>query len=644
MPGPRLRSPTSRSHHAPAARSTSPITREVLQEADPAGTVPAGTVPTDTVPAGTVPSTAPTSVLSSPLDHILIFGHGRFQKHVLLCTMLAFFTAIIHVRAPASLARPVDHWCRPPADYTYMATDVWKNVSVPLEADGKTRSPCLRYEPPFPLSGDNGNRTTVPCDAGWDYDIDADAGAVSIVVQWNLVCGRQWILRVLSTVYSLGGAMGAPLAGVAADTIGRRPVLCIWLLLLVFAGVSLAFARTILLFAILRAVLSAAVTGVLVTSLVVLFEVTDTQHRALFCSLAMVVGQFTATLYGEIVYNLEPSWRACQVAFMVPTSTLVLAVYLMDESPCWLLAVSNMRRAEQVLSWAACVNRADPDVFKERLSELKSDIKKQQDQQTLPGSTSPSDLSPDQEVHAIDLLVNRRLRKRSAVMFGCWFLAFAVFFSVPASDAMLADGAVRAVFALLKMTGILVDVPIIMRAGRRRSLAFGMVALSALSLAMAAIHLLRAPYQLLVGVVVCSLLVFDLCVVAMFLISAELYPTVVRASGLAFGYACGRLGVLASSFLADLRRAELVGAAYGIAAALLLHFGVMALGLPETTQSQPANTMRDMAAHRWALRAPLRVARDASQGGAKRKRSRSSNRERGRAPDKSISSRDKSTR
>nr|XP_054928951.1 solute carrier family 22 member 16-like [Dermacentor andersoni] len=249
------------------------------------------------------------------------------------------------------------------------------------------------------------------------------------------------------------------------------------------------------------------------------------------------------------------------------------------------------------------------------------------------------------EVHAIDLLVNRRLRKRSAVMFGCWFLAFAVFFSVPASDSMHADGAVRAVVALLKMTGILVDVPIIMRAGRRRSLAFGMVGLSALSLAMAAIHLLRAPHQLLVGVVVCSVLVFDLCAVAMFLISAELYPTVVRASGLAFGYACGRLGVLASSYLADLRPAELRGAAYGFAAALLLHLGMMALGLPETTQSQPANTMRDMAAHRWALHSPLRVARAAaSQGGAKRKRSRSSNRERSRAPDKSISSRDKLTR
>ncbi|XP_037576718.1 solute carrier family 22 member 11-like [Dermacentor silvarum] len=382
---------------------------------------------------------------------------------------------------------------------------------------------------------------------------------------------------------------------------GCRIVLCIWLFLLMIAGVSLAFARTVLLFATLRAILSAAVTSVLVTSLVVLFEVTDTQHRTLFCSIAMAVASIAATLYSEIFYSLELSWHVCQMAFMVPTSTLVLAVYFMDESPCWLLVASNMRRAEHALAWAVRVNRADPDVFKERLSELKSEIK-QHDQQTHQGTTSPSAFAPDQELHAIDLVANRRLRKRSAVMFGCWFLAFASFFNIRAPDAMDTSSAVRAVLTLLKLTGIVVDVPIIMRAGRRRSLAFSMVALSALSLAMAVIHLLHAPDQQIVGVVFFSLLVFDLCVLTMFLISAELYPTVVRATGLAFGYACGRLGVLVSSFVADIRQAELKGATYGFAAALFLHFGVMALGLPETTQLQPANTLRDMAADRWALR------------------------------------------
>ncbi|XP_075723907.1 solute carrier family 22 member 7-like [Rhipicephalus microplus] len=339
---------------------------------------------------GTTPATETTTVFSSPMDQILIFGHGRFQKRVLFCTALAFFAAVTHVRTPAILARPVDHWCKPPTDYAYMTVGEWKNASVPLEADGKTRSACLRYDPPLPYSEDIENRTEVPCDAGWDYDVGADSGVISIVIEWNLVCGRRWILGVLFAVYLLAGAVGASLAGVAADAIGRRPVLCTCIFLVMFSGVSLAFARTVLAFAVLRVLLSASVSSVLVTSLVLLFEVTDTQHRALFCSLAMASPFFTAALYFELVYSLELSWYASQIAFMVPTGVLVLAVYMMDESPCWLLAVSNKRRAVQVLSWAARVNEVDPDVFNERLSELKAGLRKQREPQQ---ASTPTDVS-----------------------------------------------------------------------------------------------------------------------------------------------------------------------------------------------------------------------------------------------------------
>ncbi|KAH8028687.1 hypothetical protein HPB51_018111 [Rhipicephalus microplus] len=416
---------------------------------------------------GTTPATETTTVFSSPMDQILIFGHGRFQKRVLFCTALAFFAAVTHVRTPAILARPVDHWCKPPTDYAYMTVGEWKNASVPLEADDKTRSACLRYDPPLPYSEDFENRTEVPCDAGWDYD---------------------------------AGAVGAPLAGVAADAIGRRPVLCTCIFLVMFSGVSLAFARTVLAFAVLRVLLSASVSSVLVTSLVLLFEVTDTQHRALFCSLAMASPFFTAALYFELVYSLELSWYASQIAFMVPTGVLVLAVYMMDESPCWLLAVSNKRRAVQVLSWAARVNEVDPDVFNERLSELKAGLRKQREPQQ---ASTPTDVSsPEREVHAMDLVIDQRLRKRTAVMLGCWFLSYAVF-----NLTTLRHGA-----------------------------------LSVLSLAQALIHVLRAPDHLLAGVVVSSMLVFDMCLIALYLFSAELYPTVVRVTGLAFGYASGRLG------------------------------------------------------------------------------------------------------
>ncbi|KAL1483432.1 hypothetical protein MTO96_033182 [Rhipicephalus appendiculatus] len=119
-----------------------------------------------------------------------------------------------------------------------------------------------------------------------------------------------------------------------------------------------------------------------------------------------------------------------------------------------------------------------------------------------------------------------------------------------------------------------------------------------------------------------------MCLIALFLISAELYPTVVRAAGLSFGYASGQLGSLASTFIADIGQAVLKGVAYGVAAALQLYLAVMVIRLPETMQLQPANTMRDVEAGRWAMRLPLRVARGTTQGNVKRKRPRGLSHER----------------
>nr|XP_050033632.1 organic anion transporter 3-like [Dermacentor andersoni] len=330
-------------------------------------------------------TTATTStVMTSPLDHILIFGHGRFQWIVLLYTALAYFTTISHSMATAGLARPIDHWCRLPPEYSGIPEATWKNSNIPFEADGKTRSECLRYEPPYSMTEEQGaeNRTVISCDAGWDYDkaAEADVGVYSIVNQWDLVCERRWIMALLMALYMSGGVLGAAIAGISADTVGRRPVLRISIFVLALAGVTLTFSGTLAMFATLRTVISAAASSIVVTSVVILFEVTDTPHRALFSTLAVAAASLTAVVYGELVNQLAPSWQLAQIAYMAPTSILIAAVYWMEESPCWLLAVSNMRRAESVLCWAARVNKVEPEVFKTRLSGLRMELKRQQEQ------------------------------------------------------------------------------------------------------------------------------------------------------------------------------------------------------------------------------------------------------------------------
>ncbi|KAL1418959.1 hypothetical protein MTO96_005500 [Rhipicephalus appendiculatus] len=563
----------------------------------------------------TAVSVAPAAPMS-PLDHVLICGHGRFQQITLVCTALAFFTTIVHAVASANLARPVDHWCRPTVQYSYMEPDAWWNISIPVvrEEDGtERRSQCERFEPPLPYAESSAalpdNRTIVPCDAGWQYASGASSGSQrcniifaqshghSIVDEWDLVCGRSWMVPALAAVYVVGGVVGAPLAGIAADRIGRRPVLGIWLMLLVFAGTAIVFANSVPLFAALRFVTSAGTAGVLVASQVLLFEVTDSQHRVLYCAIAVAAAAFVAALYTELVYDFIRNWHAAQVVYMVPTCGLIFAAYLVEESPCWLLAIYELRNAEHVLSRAAGANRVEPQVFRRRPVGAQ-------------GRDEQAALSLD-GVRLSDLLSNQLLRQRSAIIFGCWFLAFGTFAHLSTSHVLRDNQGARAALVVLRLPCVVADVYVLTRNSRRLCLAFSMLALAiatgALSLAVA----FGAADQVAAVLVVSALLIFDMSAISAFVLSAELYPTVLRGAAFGCCYMSGRLGALAALFVNEIQSLPLRGTAYAVAAAMLLLFGTMALALPETKHMPPSNTVHGMMVveDKWQLYSPLRVAR-----------------------------------
>ncbi|KAL1418957.1 hypothetical protein MTO96_005498 [Rhipicephalus appendiculatus] len=621
----------------PTSTPLSPLSAGVTQEA----------VQTTTPTAGTATATAlavsTTIEPSSPLDHVLIIGHGRFQRIVLVCTTLAFFTTIVHALALTTLARSVDHWCSPPEEYAFVSEATWKKVGIPAYRDGSVvrRSQCHRYDPPFDLpSGEPDhdasldNRSVIPCDAGWHYETGPISDGPghhdhfgeldfkhphSIVVEWDLVCGRKWILSALTAAYMAGGFAGAPVAGIAADRIGRRPVLCMWLVPLFFAGTLLVFAHSVPVFAALRFLLSAGAAGVVVASHVLLFEVTGAQYRATYCAIAVAGATFAAAVYSELIYVSIPNWHVAQVAYMIPSCGMIVAVYLMEESPCWLLAVSEMRYAESVLVWAAGVNNIEPGMFRRRLSRLKTELNRQNELLAMQQEPEGAIVS-DHEVRFSDLLSNNTMRKRSIVIFGCWFLVFGAFAHFTTTNVMRDSEPARIALVLLRLPCVGADVYAITRAGRRLSLGFSMLALAVVATALSVVELIGAPQTVSAALVVSGLLVFDMSAVTVFAFSAELYPTVLRGTALGCCYMSGRLGAFVAPFVTEIPSPPLRSAAYAFSAAMSLLLSATAFALPETRQLPPSNTVQGMLAmeDKWLLGSPLRVARS----GGKRRSSR----------------------
>ncbi|XP_077551289.1 beta-alanine transporter-like [Haemaphysalis longicornis] len=239
----------------------------------------------DTVPAQQDEDSAEANVLpgflkaDSPTaltDNVyVILGHGRYQLFVACSFVLSAWMVLAHVLAYQLIGRRVGHWCRRPDNLRYLTQEAWRNVAIPLLPDG-TLSGCTVYDPP--VEDEGAERHEVPC-REWDYD---DKGYPdSIVSMWNLVCDRQWLYQFSFFLYMVGPVFSAPVAGAMADRFGRRPVIIALLWVFSFASIVSAIANSFFMFLTARLVISATSYAAFALLFILLYEVTDNEHRAI---------------------------------------------------------------------------------------------------------------------------------------------------------------------------------------------------------------------------------------------------------------------------------------------------------------------------------------------------------------------------
>ncbi|KAH6927094.1 hypothetical protein HPB50_026760 [Hyalomma asiaticum] len=545
----------------------------------------------------------------TPLDQVLVFGHGMFQWTVLICAQLAVFCTVVHAVAMRTLAQHVDHWCRPPAAYANLPPELWKNTSIPVEKDG-SYSRCFRYEPPFGAYERGANlSSTIPCDAGWDYGTSIHS---SIVSQWDLVCHRRWMMLLMTASYMGGTVVVMPFTGIAADRIGRAPVLVGALFGLIVAGTLLAFSTTLLMFTILRVFISTSSATLLVVSVVLLFEVTDSSRRVLYSSVAIAGGVSAANVYIDIMNDVANEWALIQMINMLPSVLLIGAVYFVQESPNWLLATHRFRRLSKVVMAAAQTNGADLTLVARRLEEIRQESRRSRsDSYTTEGVNEASPL---------EVVTNPSFRNETLVGFGCWFLAMILFDYLRSSRE---DQHLYYVEIVLECPAVTANIFLLERKGRRIATGASMIALGLLVAALGAFGFFYPDLSnadallrhLETAVRVVALLAVDTVTVSLSIITVEMYPTVLRGSGLSFGYVCGRLGAITMTFASSgSRRGRGVGLA--VVSLLLLVFGALALVvMPETTKIHatnlpPATNSQSKGKDKWKLDEPLRLARD----------------------------------
>ncbi|XP_065288969.1 organic anion transporter 3-like [Dermacentor albipictus] len=158
-----------------------------------------------------------------------------------------------------------------------LPTDAWKNAAIPLGPDGEPNQ-CDVYDPPLTKGADQ-QRHVAHCKK-WAYDTSNTDD--SIVSRWDLVCDREWLLKLSKTVYVMGTVLFVPAAGPLADRFGSRPAIVGNAVGALVFSVGAFISERLAMFVVSRFFVSACSCSAQVPVSILLYEVTGNERRALY--------------------------------------------------------------------------------------------------------------------------------------------------------------------------------------------------------------------------------------------------------------------------------------------------------------------------------------------------------------------------
>ncbi|KAH7960860.1 hypothetical protein HPB49_024032 [Dermacentor silvarum] len=432
---------------------------------------------------------------------------------------------------------------------------------------------------------------TVPCNR-WDYDTERQGD--SIVSRWNLVCNRRWLYSASKSTFGLAPMLFVPIAGIAADRMGRRPVLSACAISTLLGSLVAAASSSVGMFILSRLVTASMGSATMLMAFAVLYEVTGNQHRASYNVAASGIAILVTSPLLQVLSTLKPRWVLSQAFLVTVTAIMVSWCSYLDESPVWQIAAWRLRAAEFTVLRAARINGIDAHkatttfkAFKQQL--LKRDV----------STTSAT-------AGTISILRSTSLRRRALSAFVTWF---SVSLALYASDlgATFDELWILTLF-LLRLLILIIAFYGMKRRGHREALSGVLAFLGASSV----LQMVLWNWPLAVALPLPTTMMSSAGAIAMALTyayTAEVFPTMIRCVGIGLSYSICRLGVLLAAFIEDSFHEEQLLVVGAITTGLAFASEVAVQCLPEVfVEKTPAEirTILSEDQRKEALKASLR--------------------------------------
>ncbi|KAF7206916.1 solute carrier family 22 member 6 [Nothobranchius furzeri] len=518
-------------------------------------------------------------------------GFGRYQwLHVTLISLPGLMMASQNLLNNFVSGIPVHH-CRLPGNLSLLNLSITYQMDeqqllkafIPPDSSGNRLDRCQRYVEPqwhllAPNSSDNISKLqTEGCVDGWTFD--QSEFFATTVSEWGLVCSLRPLKQMIQTIYMGGVLTGAIIYGGLSDRFGRKSVLIWSYLQLGVLGCSSALSPSYSAYCVFRFLSGMAVSGIILNGVSLKVEWIPTKSRTLVGTLTSFFFTFGQMLLAGVAYWLR-DWRKLQVFVCAPHFLFFTYSWWYSESARWLVLNRQSEDALKSLHRVARINGRPEVVDKLTLEVLHSHMGKE-----IESSRS--------SFTAFDLLRTRRMRRISACLIAVWFSTSFAYYGL-AMDLQKFGVNIY----LMQIIFGAVDIP-------AKFLALGMLSylgrrvsqVSCLFLSAVIIFaniFVPSDVQTLRTTLACLGKAFtSASFTTVYLYTGELYPTVIRQTGMGFVSTMARVGSMAAPavLILDEVLPALPSMVYGGAAVLASGFACF---LPETLNRPLPDTIEDV--------------------------------------------------